>query len=266
MKSKVSVRTFRKWKNDGEKIAMLTVYDAPTARIAHESGADVLLVGDSLAMTVLGFDNTLPLTIEESLHHTRAARRGAPQAFIIGDMPFMSYQVNPDEAVRNAAKYLQLAHANAVKIEGGAEVAPLVARLVDCGIPVMPHIGLLPQRIMASGGYRVAGRDADEADELLQSALALQEAGAFALVLECMPSSLAEKISRALVIPTIGIGSGIGCDGQVQVINDILGLFDDFSPKHSRRYAEIGKTMHEAIAAYTADVKTQKFPGPENSF
>ena len=262
---KITVSYFRKQKEKKERIVMLTAYDAPTAAIATECGVDILLVGDSLAMTMLGYRNTLPLTMEESLHHAAAVRRGAPEAFVVADMPFMSFQVSPEDTLRNAARFLKEAGSDAIKIEGGAEVAPLVARMVDCGIPVMAHAGLLPQRILTSGGYRVQGRG-DDAERLLADAAALADAGAFALVLECIPAELGGRISQSLSIPTIGIGAGPLCDGQVQVIHDLLGLFGDFVPKHARRYADLGSAMRRAIGEYVADVRQGRFPGPENSF
>ena len=258
-KGKTNVRTFRKRKEAGEKIVMITASDAPSAAAAFAAGIDVLLVGDSLAMTVLGYENTLPLTMEEALHHARAVRRGAPDAFVIFDMPFMSYQVSIEEALRNAGRAVKEAGANAVKLEGGAELVPLITRLVDCGIPVMPHLGLLPQRIQTAGTYRITGRTDAEVEKLLSDARAVEAAGAFALVLECMPAEVGRRISEALTIPTIGIGSGPDCDGQVQVLNDLLGLFEEFTPKHARRYAELGRIFREAVTRYADDVKTGAF-------
>ncbi len=263
---KWTVSHFRKMKEEGEKIVMLTTYDAPAAALAAAAGVELLLVGDSLAMTVLGHPNTLPLTLEESLCFAKAVRRGAPDAFVVADLPFLTFQISPEETVRNAGRFLQEALSDAVKLEGGAETAPLVARLVDSGIPVMAHAGLLPQRILTAGGYRVQGRSPEAAERLRADARALEEAGAFALVLECVPAELAADISRSLTIPTIGIGAGPGCDGQVQVWHDVLGLFQQFTPKHARRYAELGKLTEQALAAYVADVKHGTFPGPENSF
>ena len=262
---KLNVASVRKMKEAGEKIVMVTVSDAPTAALAAEAGVEMLLVGDSLAMTVLGYANTLPLTVEESLHHCRAARRGAPDAFLVGDMTFMSYQVSVEEGLRNAGRYMKEAGCNAVKLEGGAVVAPLVSRLTDCGIPVVAHIGLQPQRVEAMGGYRVQGRTEEAAKELVDDAHKLEDAGAFALVLECIPAELGAKISRELTIPTIGIGAGAGCDGQVQVLYDVLGMFDRL-PKHARRYAEVGATIRDALSRYVADVKKGDFPAQENSF
>ncbi len=263
---KLTVADFRKFKERGDKIVMLTAYDAPTAAIAAKAGVEILLVGDSMAMTVLGYANTLPLTMDEALHHAKAVRRGAPGAFVVGDMPFLSFQISVEEALRNAGRFLKEAGCDAVKIEGGAEVAPLVHRFAEAGIPVVAHAGLMPQHVLTSGGYRVQGRKEDDAARLAADADALADAGAFALVLECIPATLGESISRAIAIPTIGIGAGAGCDGQVQVVHDLLGLFSGFTPKHARRYAELGALMEKAIADYVSEVKNGKFPGSENSF
>ena len=265
-KRKPTVATFRKMKNAGEKIVVLTAYDAPGAALASAAGVDILLVGDSLAMTALGYENTLPLTLEESLHHAAAVRRGAPDAFIVGDMPFLSYQLDPNEAVRNAGRYLKEARCDAVKLEGGAEVVPVVEKMVKTGIPVMAHVGLMPQHIMTAGGYRVAGKTEDDAARLLREVRAFEEAGAFAVVLECIPAEVAKEITAAVSIATIGIGAGVHTDGQVQVCNDVLGLFDRFVPKHAKSYADLHGIMLKAYQDYVADVKGGSFPGPENSF
>lgn len=266
MMKKWTVSHFRKMKEAGEKIVMLTTYDAPSAALAARAGAEMLLVGDSLAMTMLGYANTLPLTLEESLMCAKAVRRGAPDAFIIGDMPFMSFQISPEETVRNAGRYLQEAYCDAVKLEGGAETAPLVARLVDAGIPVVAHIGLLPQRVLTSGGYKIQGKTEEAAARLHADAGALAAAGAMAIVLEGIPGKLAAEISRSVPVPTIGIGAGAGCDGQVQVWHDVLGLFFDFTPRHAKRYAEIGQITEQALKNYVSEVKSGTFPGPENTF
>ena len=265
MGKKISVSSFAKRKAAGEKLVMITAYDAPGAAACAKAGIDMLLVGDSLAMTVLGYDNTLPATMEEMIHHTKAVRRGAPESFIVFDMPFMSYQVSMEQALTNAGRAMKESGADAVKLEGGAEFAPLVRRLVSAGIPVMPHIGLLPQHIQAVGGYKVTGRG-DDAERLIADARAFEEAGAFALVLECISQEAARKITEAVSIPTIGIGSGADCSGQIQVFHDVIGMFDNFTPKHSRRYAEAGKIITSALASYAQDVKGGVFPGPENSF
>jgi 3-methyl-2-oxobutanoate hydroxymethyltransferase len=265
-KKKLNVNSFRKMKKAGEKIVMLTSYDAPTARFAAECGVEMLLVGDSLAMTVLGHENTLPLTLDQSLYHCAAVRRGAPNSFIIGDMPFMTYQADPCEAMKNAARYLQEAGADAVKLEGGLEMAPLIERFTGAGIPVIGHIGLLPQKVMTAGGYKVAGRGEEEAERLMKDAAAIQEAGAFCVVLEAIPATVSARITEFLDIPTIGIGAGVDCDGQVQVVNDLLGLFTYFLPRHTKRYAELDQVIHKALSEYVAEVKNNIFPGPDNSF
>lgn len=262
---KLTVSSFRKMKEAGEKIVMVTAYDAPTAAMAYEAGVEMLLVGDSLGMAVLGYKNTLPVTMEDMLHHCKAVRRGAPEAFVVGDMTFMSYQISTEEALHNAARLMKEAGCNAVKLEGGAEYAPLVGRLAACGIPVVAHAGLLPQKVEAMGGYRVQGKTEEAARQLLADAHALEDAGAFALVLECIPAALAEKISGELTIPTIGIGAGIGCNGQVQVIHDILGM-SCYLPKHAKCYADVGSMIRKALGDYVAEVKAGSFPGPGNSF
>lgn len=262
---KLTVSSFRKMKEAGEKIVMVTAYDAPTAAMAYEAGVEMLLVGDSLGMAVLGYKNTLPVTMDDMLHHCKAVRRGAPEAFVVGDMTFMSYQISTEEALHNAARLMKEAGCNAVKLEGGAEYAPLVGRLAACGIPVVAHAGLLPQKVEAMGGYRVQGKTEEAARQLLADAHALEDAGAFALVLECIPAALAEKISGELTIPTIGIGAGIGCNGQVQVIHDILGL-SCYLPKHAKCYADAGSMIRKALGDYVAEVKAGSFPGPGNSF
>lgn len=262
---KLTVSSFRKMKESGEKIVMVTASDAPSAAMAYEAGVEMLLVGDSLGMTVLGYKNTLPVTMDEMIHHCKAVRRGAPDAFVVGDMTFMSYQISEEEALHNAARLMKEANCNCVKLEGGAEYAPLVARLTNCGIPVVAHAGLLPQKVEAMGGYRVQGKTEEAAKQLIADAHALEDAGAFALVLECIPAELAARISGELVIPTIGIGAGAGCDGQVQVLYDILGMFD-YRPKHAKCYAQVGSMIREALKNYTAEVKEGRFPTGENSF
>ncbi len=265
MGKKITVSTFAKRYAAGEKLVMVTAYDAPGAAAAAKAGIDILLVGDSLAMTVLGYDNTLPATMDEMIHHTRAVRRGAPDSFIVFDMPFMSYQVSIEQALENAGRAMKESGADAVKFEGGAEYAPLISRLVSAGIPVMPHIGLLPQRIQAVGGYKVTGRG-DDASRLLADARAFEEAGAFCVVLECVSRDAAKLITDSISIPTVGIGSGADCSGQVQVFHDIIGMFDGFVPKHTRRYAETGNVITTALASYADDVRNGRFPGPEHSF
>ncbi|MCE9616349.1 MAG: 3-methyl-2-oxobutanoate hydroxymethyltransferase [Lentisphaerae bacterium] len=249
-----------------EKLACLTAYDFMTARLLDEAGLPLILVGDSLAMTVLGYANTLPVTMEEMLHHTRAVTRAVKQSLVVGDMPFMSYQVSFEQAVANAGRFLKEGGAGAVKIEGGAFRRPLVETLIDNGIPVLGHIGLTPQSVRKTGGYKVEGRTADAAAQLLTDARELEAAGCFALVLECMPSALAAEITQAVKIPTIGIGAGPHCDGQILVCHDILGMFPDFTPKFVRRYAELGRDMIRSFAAYKQDVEGGTFPAPEHEY
>ncbi len=263
---KCSVCQLKKMKREGQKIVMLTAYDAPTAKLAEDCGVELILVGDSLGNAVLGYQNTIPVTIEQMLHHCAAVRRGVTNSFVVGDMPFMSYQISPEQAMTNAARFMQEAFVDGVKLEGGAKSAPTVKRLVSAGVPVMGHIGLLPQNVKTSGGYRVYGRSEEEAAKLMDDAKSLEDAGAFSIVLECVPAELAAKITAAISIPTIGIGAGPGCDGQVQVVNDILGLFTDFHPKHSKRYADLTSHIRKAFTEYSEEVRSGKFPGPENSF
>ena len=261
---KTTVSTFARRREANEKIVMVTAGSAPEAAAAAAAGIDVILVGDSLGMTMLGFDSTIPVTMEMMLHHTKAVRRGAPEAFVIFDMPFLSYHCGIDEAVRNAGKALQTAGADAVKLEGGAD-PELVKRLVESGIPVLGHLGLLPQSIRTAGGYKVVGRTEAAADKLVAEAKALEEAGAFAVVLECVPAALGERVTKVLHIPTIGIGSGPECSGQVQVLYDTLGI-TEHTPKHAKRFADLGEAMRNALAAYASEVKSGAFPAPENTF
>lgn len=262
---KVTVSTLAKRYAAGEKLVMSTAYDAIQSGLCAAGGVDFLLVGDSVGMTFLGYENTLPVTMETMLHHTSAVRRGAPEAFIVFDMPFMSYQESDAQALHNAGWAMKTTGADAVKLEGGAEYAGLVRKMTGCGIPVMGHIGLMPQRVQVAGGYKVVGRDEKSAEKVLADALALQDAGAFAIVLECIPEALGKEVTEALHIPTVGIGSGKYCSGQVQVISDLLGL-SDFKPKHAKRYAELGKVISGVMAAYASEVRDGSFPAPENSF
>lgn len=254
----------KEMKQRGEKIVMLTAYDYATAQTVDEAGIPLILVGDSLGMVVLGYDSTIPVTMAEILHHTAAVARGANNACVIGDMPFMTYY-NDDTAMANAARFIQEAGANAVKLEGGVSVADRVKRLVANGIPVMGHIGLTPQSVNQLGGYKVQGKTPTAARNLVADARALDEAGAFAIVLELVPAPLAAHITRVVSTPTIGIGAGPDCDGQVQVINDILGSFSDFVPRHARRYANLSAAVKEAVSAYRDDVAGGVFPTAENS-
>ena len=254
-------------KQRGEKIVALTAYDALFARMVDEGGVDVVLVGDSVGQVILGLDSTLPVTIEDMIHHARAVRRGVKHALVVVDMPFMSFQVSPDETVRNAGRILKETGAEAVKLEGGdEEAARHVARLVHAGIPVMGHIGLTPQSVHALGGYRVQGRDAANAERLEDEAMRLQEAGVFAIVLELLPAALATEITTASKVPTIGIGAGPFCDGQVLVLPDMLGLNDSFRPKFLRRFAELGADARQGIAAYVSAVRSGDYPADEHSF
>ena len=245
----------------GEKIAMLTAYDATMAALLAGAGVDALLVGDSLGMVVLGHDTTLPVTMDQMIHHTRAVTRGAPQALVIADMPFLSYQVSTAEAVRNAGRLLQEARATAVKLEGGRAVLETVARLVDVGIPTMGHLGLLPQSVHQLGGYRQRATAPADAEILLADALALEAAGSFAVVLEAIPPALAKRVTAALRIPTIGIGAGADCDGQILVSHDMLGLFNRFVPPFVTQYAQLAVTIEAATRAYVDDVRRGRHPG-----
>ncbi|MBN1431065.1 MAG: 3-methyl-2-oxobutanoate hydroxymethyltransferase [Anaerolineae bacterium] len=266
MGEKITLHDLQSRKERGEKITMLTAYDYPTALLLDQAGMDIILVGDSLGMVVYGFDSTLPVTLDMMVMHTQAVRRGVKRAFLIGDMPFMSYQISIEEARRNAARLLAEGGADAVKVEGGRHMAPTVQALVEIGIAVQGHIGLTPQSISALGGFKTQGKSVEAACQLLDDARALESAGAFSIVLEAIPARLAGLISQSISIPTIGIGAGAGCDGQVLVTHDLLGLFDRFTPKFVRRYAEIGKTMQAAFEAYRDDVQSGSFPDEKCSF
>jgi len=261
---KMTISKFRALKGK-ERIPTLTAYDASSARLVDKAGLPLILVGDSLGMTVLGFDSTLPVTLNHLLHHTAAVSRGVKNALVVADMPFMSYQVNDDEAVRNAGRFLQEAGADAVKLEGGAERARLIRRLVNNGIPVMGHIGLTPQSVKELG-YKVQGRGEAAAAKLKADALALAEAGVFSLVLEAVPAPLATEITCCLPVPTIGIGAGAGCDGQILVYHDLLGLFPDFTPKFVKQYAQLGQIIHSAFREYADDVRIGRFPTSDHSY
>ena len=262
---RVTVSKIGEMKQKKEKIVMLTAYDYPTAKLVDEAGVPLILVGDSLGMVVLGYDSTIPVTMDEMIHHTKAVVRGTEQSMIIGDMPFMTYHTAVSDALRNAARFIQEAGAQAVKLEGGVVVAETVKRIVDCGIPLMGHIGLTPQSVHQLGGHKVQGRTSEAAERLLADARALEQAGAFAVVLELVPAPLSKLISQKLTIPTIGIGAGPDCDGQVQVISDLLGLFTDFVPKHAKQYAKLAGAMRTGIADYMAEVKAGSFPTAEHS-
>jgi 3-methyl-2-oxobutanoate hydroxymethyltransferase len=264
-RKKVTTLTFRQKKERGEPITMLTAYDYPTALAMDQAGVDAILVGDSLAMVVLGYETTLPVTMEEMLHHSRAVARGAKSALLIGDMPFMSYQVSVEEATRNAGRFLQQGGMDAVKLEGGRERAEAVRSITSAGIPVMGHLGLTPQSVNQLGGFRAQGKTALAAKRLVEDALILEQAGAFSLVLESVPARLAELISKKLSIPTIGIGAGAGCDGQVLVTHDLLGLFDRFTPRFVKKYADFHREMQRAFTDYIEDVETKRFPAQEHT-
>lgn len=262
----VTVSTFLKMKAEGKKISMITAYDYTTARLVDEAGIDSILVGDSLGNVILGLGDTVSVTMEDMIHHGAAVARGAKDALVVVDMPFMSYQSSVYDAVVNAGRLMKEARANAVKLEGGVEVADRIRAIVDCQIPVCAHIGLTPQGINALGGFKVQGKTADSARKLLEDAHAVEEAGAFAVVLEAIPAELAARVSAELTIPTIGIGAGAGCDGQVLVNQDMLGMFHDFTPKFVRRFAEVGDVMLDAYRAYDAAVKDGTFPAAEHTY
>jgi 3-methyl-2-oxobutanoate hydroxymethyltransferase len=261
---RTSILTIQKMKTEGKRIPMVTAYDATGARLVEAAGVPIILVGDSLGMTVQGHDTTLPVTLDDMIYHTRAVVRGTTKALIVLDLPFMTYTVTVEQALTNAARALQEGGATAVKMEGGAHMAPTVARVVSSGIPVMAHIGLTPQSVHQLGGWRVQGRDADSAHKLIDDALALEQAGAFAIVLETMPAQVAKEITSHLHIPTIGIGAGPDCDGQVQVFHDLLGM-SERTPKHAKHYANLTDTIQNAVADYISEVQDNLFPASEHS-
>lgn len=263
---KVTVRTLRRMKDENRLIVCLTAYEALTARLLDESGVDVLLVGDSAGMVMAGRKDTLGVTLDEMLHFTRWAARGVERAMLVADMPFLSYQVNADEAVRNAGRLMAEGGAEAVKLEGGRPIAATIQRLVSLGTPVMGHLGLTPQSINAFGGYVLQGVEEEEQKRIIEDAAILEDAGCFSIVLEKIPASVAEKVTAAVNIPTIGIGAGTGCDGQILVTQDMLGLFTDFRPKFVRRYAEIADDIVSAVSKYVDDVRSGSFPGPDESY
>ena len=250
----------------GDPLVMLTAYDAPTARAAAAGGVDAILVGDSVCNVVLGHDDTLRVTVDEMIHHSRAARRGCGETLLIADLPWMSYHLNAEQAASNAARLIREGHADAVKLEGGSNRLDAVRAILDCEIPVMGHLGLTPQSVLAMGGYRVQGRDEDGAQRIVDDAQQLAEAGVFAIVLEGMPEEVAQRVTEAVPVPTIGIGAGKGCDGQVLVYHDLLALTPDRPPKFVRTYADLYDRSVEAIATWAADVRERRFPGPEESY
>jgi 3-methyl-2-oxobutanoate hydroxymethyltransferase len=263
---RVTITEIKEMKQKKEKIPMLTAYDYVTARIVDEAGVPLILVGDSLGMVVLGYESTIPVTMEEMIHHIKAVVRGTRNALVIGDMPFMTYHVSISDALHNAARFIQEGGAQAVKLEGGEVVAEAVRRLVGCGIPVMGHIGLTPQSIHQLGGFKVRGKGLEEGKKLLNDARILEEAGAFAVVLECTPAPLSRLITQKLTIPTIGIGAGPDCDGQVQVISDLLGLYTEFVPKHAKQYARLAGEIKTAVSTYVSEVESRSFPTAEQSY
>jgi 3-methyl-2-oxobutanoate hydroxymethyltransferase len=262
---RVTVPSLREHKQEGRKIVMVTAYDYPAARMAERAGVDIVFVGDTLGIMELGYGNTIPVTLEEMLHHVKAAKRGVRRALLVADMPFGTYQITPDEAVRNAARLLKEGGAHAVKLEGGAPVADTVRRITEAGIPVMGHLGLTPQSIYVFGGNRYQGQEPEAARRILADALAIEAAGAFAVVLEAIPAALAAEITAGLSIPTIGIGAGPGCDGQVQVWHDLLGIHPGKSLRHAKQYAEIGNLIEAALRQYADDVRQCRFPTKEHS-
>ncbi len=263
---KKSVLTFRNAKQKNERLTMLTAYDYSTAKLIDASGIDSVLVGDSLGMVMLGYEDTLSVTMEDMIHHTKAVARGVKDALVVSDLPFMSYQTSVYDAVVNAGRLIKEGRAQAVKLEGGLEVCPQIKAIVEASIPVMAHLGLTPQSVNAFGGFKVQGKDEKAARSLIKQAKAVEAAGAFAVVLECIPAKLAELITKSISIPTIGIGAGNGCDGQVLVYQDMLGLYSDFTPKFVKRYAEIGPQMENAIEDYISEVKSGAFPAAEHTF
>ena len=263
---RVTITQIKEMKQKGEKIVMLTSYDYSTAKLVEEAGVPMILVGDSLGMVVLGYETPIPVTMDVMIHHTTAVVRGTSQALIVGDMPFMTYHVSIEDAMRNAARFIQEAGAQAVKLEGGITVAEKVKRLVDCGIPVMGHLGLTPQSVHQLGGLKVQAKSLEAARQLIDDAIALEQAGVFSIVLEAVPYKLAELVTNKVSVPTIGIGAGPYCDGQVQIINDILGSFIEFVPKHAKQYAKLADIMSNAITEYYNEVKSGTFPTEKHSF
>ena len=263
---KKTVTTFAKAKASGEKLTMLTAYDYSTAKLMDEAGVDSILVGDSLGNVVLGYEDTVSVTMEDMIHHGAAVARGAKEALVVIDMPFMSYQTSVYDALVNAGRLMKEGRAGAVKLEGGKNICPQIEAITKAGIPVMGHLGLTPQAINAFGGFKVQGKTQEAAEQLLEDALAVEKAGAFALVLECVPRKLADIITEKLTIPTIGIGAGNGCDGQILVYQDLLGMFSDFTPKFVKKYANVGEIMKDAFSAYIEDVKQGAFPEKKHEY
>jgi 3-methyl-2-oxobutanoate hydroxymethyltransferase len=265
-RKKVTIADLKQKKATGQKITMMTAYDYPTANLVDQAGIDTILVGDSLGMVVLGYESTVPVTMDEMIHHCKAVCKGAKGSFVIGDMPFMSYQISVERAIENAGRFIKEAGCESVKLEGGSEMVPVVKGIVDAGIPVCAHIGLTPQTATKLSGFKVQGKDADSARALVKSAKALEEAGAFMIVMECIPDILAAKITKELTIPTIGIGAGRDCDGQVLVYHDLVGLFERFTPRFVKQYINLSPKIREALIQFKEEVEAGAFPGPEHSF
>jgi 3-methyl-2-oxobutanoate hydroxymethyltransferase len=263
--ARVTPDQIRHMKERGERIPMLTAYDYASAQILDAAGVPMLLVGDSLGMVVMGYDSTLPVTVDDIIHHTRAVVRGAKNALVVADLPFGAFQVSPEETMRQAARVMKEASPQAVKLEGGVRSAESVRKLTDAGVPVMGHLGMTPQSVNAFGGFKVQGKTERAARALIADAMALEEAGAFAIVLELVPSELARLVTERVTVPTIGIGAGPYCDGEVQVLHDILGLFPDFTPRHTKRFGELGDAMRQAVLAYVTDVRQRAFPTEKQS-
>jgi len=266
MEKKFTVSSFQEAKRAGEKISMLTAYDYSTAKILDDAGIDCLLVGDSLGMVMLGYEDTLQVTMDDMIHHSRAVARGVKRAMVVGDMPFLSYHISAEESVRNAGRLIQEGKAHAVKLEGGRDVIDKVSAIVKAQIPVMGHLGLTPQSVNMFGGFKVQGKSEEQARKIIEDALLLQEAGVFAIVLECVPEKLAKLITEKLQIPTIGIGAGKYCDGQVLVIQDMLGMYSDFKPKFVKQYAGLSHVIKDAVKTYAMEVQESQFPGNEHTF
>jgi len=264
--SKFTTTSFIKNKKEGNKISMLTAYDYSTAKLLDEAGVDSILVGDSLGMVILGYENTLQVTVDDMIHHTKAVTRAVKRAYVIADMPFLSYHISVEETIRNAGRMIQEANAHAVKLEGGREVVDKIEALIKAQIPVMGHLGLTPQSVNMMGGFKVQGKDELQAKTILEDAKLLQEAGVFAIVLECVPAKLAKLISESIDIPTIGIGAGKDCDGQVLVIQDMLGMYSDFTPKFVKKYCEVGSVIKDAVKEYKEEIQAGLFPEEIHTF
>ncbi|MBI3991323.1 MAG: 3-methyl-2-oxobutanoate hydroxymethyltransferase [Candidatus Omnitrophica bacterium] len=265
-RKKIFIPDLAQMKQEGKKITMLTAYDYPLAYLVDKAGIDIILIGDSLGMVVLGYESTVPVTMDDMIHHAKAVRRGTKYAFLVGDMPFMSYNINKEEAIRNAGRFIKEAGCDSIKLEGGLEVVDTVKAIVDAGIPVMAHLGLTPQTAIKLGGFKVQGKDAKTAQGIIDSALALEKAGAFCVLMECVPDRLAELITKNLKVPTIGIGAGPSCDGQVLVTHDLLGLFERFLPKFAKQYVNLSTQIVAGIEKYRDEVRSLKFPADEHTF